>query len=307
MIWLGLLALLACSALVSGSETALFALSRVTLSQFRASPSALQRRAHRLMQRPRAVLMTVLITNTAINVAIFAVSFVALEGADVAEAHATDDPPSAGDARVGGDAPAASPSAAASAIGSIAVLIAVILFGEMVPKAVALSSAKRIAPAATLLIGALYAVLGPVQWVLHTFVVDPLTRLLSPVTHVPDVVSPEELRLLVERSAREGIISSKEHEMLQGAVALGDAGVREVMTPRVDIQAASADADVASVCADMRASHRRRLPVCGADLDDIRGMLHARDLYLAPTASISELMREAHFVPEHINLVQLIR
>ena len=78
MIWLVLAFLVVCSGTISACETALFGLTRQTLHHFERSGSASLRRVFRLMQRPRRVLMTVLITNTAVNVAIFVVSFVAL-------------------------------------------------------------------------------------------------------------------------------------------------------------------------------------------------------------------------------------
>ena len=113
MLWIALALLLVCSGIVSASETALFALSRQVLYRFRRTPGPLRRRVYLLMQQPRQVLMTVLMTNTAINVAIFALSFFALR-------------------RIG------EASAAVAAAGSVVVPLAVIVFGEMLPKAVAL-------------------------------------------------------------------------------------------------------------------------------------------------------------------------
>ena len=80
IIWLLLVLLLVCSGAVSASETALFGLTRQELHRFRVAPGPLRQRVYRVMQHPRRVLMTVLMTNTAVNVAIFAISFVALQG-----------------------------------------------------------------------------------------------------------------------------------------------------------------------------------------------------------------------------------
>ena len=282
MIWIVLVLLLVCSGCVSASETALFSLNRVSLSQFRASESPFKRRVSRLMERPRVVLMAVLMANTTINVAIFTVSYLAMKNIDGAH-------------------PALSVGV------SLGVLLAVVLFGEMVPKAIALTAAQRLAPIAALLIHLLHCVLAPAQSVLTLLLVSPLTRLLAPQQRVSDVVTTEELKLLVEQSAGEGVISSQENKMLQGIVSLGDASVREVMTPRVDIQAVAINADRQTARDTMRASRRRKLPVRGHDLDDIRGILYVRDLTLKPGARVADLLRPAHFVPEQINLVQLIR
>lgn len=281
MIWLALVLLLACSGAVSASETALFALDRQALYRFRRE-GPLRRRVYQLMTRPRRVLMTVLMTNTAVNVAIFAVSFFA-----VRQFH--------------------NATVIVAVAASIAAPVAVIVFGEMTPKALALSNARRFAPAAAGLIALLQVVLGPLQWLLARVLVDPITRLLAPSSPATDTVTVEELTLLVEHSAREGAISSTENEMLQGIVALGDVSVREVMTPRVDLDSARIDSDRATVLASIREAGRRRLLVHGRDLDDIRGVLYARDLHLHPNAQIRSLVRRIHYVPEQVSLMQLLR
>lgn len=298
MLWLSLALLLVCSGMVSASETALFGLSWQAIHRFGRPEGSRwtsgRRRVYLLMSAhggPRRVLMTVLMTNTAVNVAIFTVSFLALR--QVREAAAA--------AGGGGYA------AAVVAAGSVVVLISVIIFGEMLPKALALSNSRRFAPPAALLVAMLQVVLGPVQWILAKLLVDPITRLLAPHPGVADAVTTEELRLLVEHSAREGVISSTENDMLQAIVALADVSVREVMTPRVDIHSVPIDGKRATVLEAIRKSGRRRLPVCGRDSDDVRGVLYARDLYLSAKKPVKALVRRIHFVPEQVNLMQLLR
>ena len=282
MIWLLLAFLLLCSGAVSASETALFGLSRQALYRFGRSPGRLRRRVSLLMQQPRRVLMTVLITNTAVNVAIFTISFLALR-----ELHVD--------------------SAALSAVGGVMVLLAVIVFGEMLPKALAFGNTGRFAPPAASLIAVLQLVLGPVRWILGTFLVEPITRLVAPQSAAGNTITTDELRLLVERSAHEGVIDSTENEMLQAIVALGDVSVREVMTPRVDIRWIRVDSGHAGAQRMIRKWRCRLVPACGRDLDDIRGILHTRDLYLQPEAKVWSLVRPVPFVPEQINLMQLLR
>ena len=282
MIWAALLILLVASGAVSAAETALFALNRQSLHDFGSSPSLFRRRAHRLMQRPKSVLMTVLITNTAVNVAIYALSFVALQSL------AANHPAVAGAASAG-------------------VLLSVIVFGEVVPKAMALGNARGLAPSAAGMIWALRTVLSPLQWLLSTLLVDPITRLVAPASLPPDTVDTEELQLLVEHSARAGHINSTENEMLQAIVELAEASVREVMTPRVDIEYIRTGDDSRTAYQTVKQSHRRIFPVCGRDLDDIRGLLLARDALLTRGAAIQSLVQPVRFVPEQINLAQLVR
>ena len=282
MTWSLLAILLVCSAGVSGSETALFGLRRRMLYRFSRSDRAFARRVHTIMQQPRRVLLTVLIANTTINVAIFAISFIAIDR--LRHEHA-----------------------GWAAFAGVAVLLSVIVFGEVVPKAVALNGAVRFAPPAAALMTVLQTVVDPIRWVLATLFVEPITRLLAPSTQVPDHVTTEELRLLVERSEEEGHLDSTESEMLQAVVTLADVSIREVMTPRVDIQAVPIREPRGDVLDRFDRTKRRRLPVFDRDLDDIQGFLYLRDLLLRPDVPIRLLVRPIPFVPAQVNLMQLLR
>ena len=282
MIWLALLFLIGCSGSVSASETALFALRPPALYACRVSRSAMTRRVSTLMESPRRVLMTVLMANTAVNVAIFAVSFVAMRR--LSHTH---------------------PSLAAAF--GLGVLAAVILFGEMVPKALALSHAQRCAPIAAALIAVLQTLLAPVLAVLSVLLVDPITRLLSPADAPGNEISAEELRLLVQESAAQGIIDSRETEMLHAVIALDDAKVREIMKPRVDVEAVSLNQTEDEIHNALVATRRRRLLVCGKDLDDIRGVILVRTHLMNPGTPLASAMESALFVPEQCTVVQLLR
>jgi CBS domain containing-hemolysin-like protein len=279
MIWLVLGLLLLCSGIVSASETALFGLDRKTLNEFRGE-GPLRRRVYRLMQNPRRVLMTVLMVNTAVNVAIFAVSYVALR-------------------HIGNT------SMVVAAFAGLAAPLAVIVFGEVLPKAMALSNARRFAPSASGFINVAQTVVGPARAVLSRLLVEPITRLLAPSTLPADSVTTDELRLLVEQSAREGVINSSENDMLQSIVALSTVSVREVMTPRVDIQSVGINDDREALLSTIHRTRLRRLLVHGRDLDDIRGVLYARDVFL--DTATTKLIRRAHYIPEQLNLLQLLR
>jgi len=281
MIWSAIVLLLCFSGAVSASETALFSLPRKTLREFERA-GGLRRRAASLMRRPHRVLMIVLIANTAANISIFTVSFVALD-----------------------DFGAKHPALAAA--GSVAVLLAVILLGEVMPKGAALANAPLLAPPAAGLISTLGIILNPLQWLLSTILVNPITRLMSPAATFSDTVTPDELRLLVEHSARAGHIDSTENGMLQAVVGLGEASIRDVMTPRVDIDFVRLADDPGKVLAKVRESRKRIFPACGRNLDDIQGLLHARDVLLSPGAGLKNLVRPVEFVPEQINLAQLMR
>jgi len=113
--------------------------------------------------------------------------------------------------------------------------------------------------------------------------------------------------LLVEHSARHGHLDSAENEMLQAIVGLAEASVRDIMTPRVDIEWVQLSEQPGKVREIVQASKKRMFPACGKDLDDVRGLLYARDVLHSPHAPWRSLVRPVHFVPEQINMSQLMR
>ncbi|NOX57563.1 MAG: HlyC/CorC family transporter [Planctomycetes bacterium] len=278
--WMVLAMLVVCSFLVSGAETALFTLSPRQLRLFAHSSSTLKQSAERLMRHPRRVLMTVLIVNTAVNIAIFSVSFLALQ-------------------------PDASEHPILAALGGIAALLVVLVFGEIAPKAIALGNAVRIAPLVAPLITILEWITLPLSTVLRVLLVEPIVRLVAPNQVDSPTVSPHDLRALVELSGKQGIIDPREHDMLLGVVSLPSIAVRAIMVPRVDIRAVPLDVDRSEAKKLFMETGLKKVPVYGTNIDDIRGLLYARDLYLRPSESIEDLLKPLHFVPEMINLAQL--
>lgn len=279
MVWIVLFILLVFSGAVSAAETALFALNRKDLHEFHRSRSPLKRAAYQLMLHPRRVLLTVLISNTAVNIAFFAVS-----------------------ANAFGEVSAAK----ATAVGAVALFL-VIVAGELLPKALALGNARLLAPPAAAMIRSLQIVLAPIIRLLSVLLVDPITRLLAPSSPSSDEVDPEELRLLVEQSARVGHIDTTENELLQAIVALPEASIREVMTPRVDIEFVRMSDSPGRALQTIKTCKRRILPVCGRDLDDVRGLIFARDALISAGSPTTSLLRLVRFVPEQLNLAQLVR
>lgn len=109
------------------------------------------------------------------------------------------------------------------------------------------------------------------------------------------------------------VVGEEERDMLAGVISLRDTTVAEVMTPRLDIVAVPADAEWHEVAEQLRRSEHHRMPVYGADLDDIHGILYAKDL-TPVIAGIAErpahwqsLVRPSPFVPESKSLTSQLR
>ena len=93
-----------------------------------------------------------------------------------------------------------------------------------------------------------------------------------------EAVSPEELHEIVELSTEAGKIEEEEKEMIKNVFSFSDTVVREIMTPRKDIIAVSAAASLREICTLFTREQMSRILVYGHDLDDVRGVLHSKDL-----------------------------
>ncbi len=285
---LATMALLLCaSAFFSGSETALFNLSRDQLRRFRAARSPLRVLAARLMDDPRRLLVTVLFGNMAVNVAFFAMSVMLT--LDVARNH----PARANAWRFG--------------IAVIAPML-VIIFGEVTPKSLAATMPERLAPVAAGPLALLQYVVLPVRMVLGYLVVWPLERIIT--GRRPErraLVTSEELQAIVEVSAREGAVSPEEGDMLVEILELAELRVREVMTPRVEIVACDVATPTAEALDLFRRTRHSKIVVYDGDVDHVRGVVYAKTAFLNPERPLARLVQPVHYVPETKSVESLLR
>jgi putative hemolysin len=197
-------------------------------------------------------------------------------------------------------------STVAFVIVTLIIALVSIIVGELVPKTLALNFPERLALFVAAPISFLQSVLSPIVW-LVTGVSSLLVRLLGG-TERPQggYLSTEELKMLVETGSEQGGIEEEEKEMIHGVIELGDKRVHEVMVPRIGIRAVNVD-DPLDVVLDMiiRAGHSR-LPVFEENLDNVVGILYAKDLlpYLKGNGpgngeiDIRKLVRSPVYVPE---------
>jgi putative hemolysin len=277
--WLGLGLLLLLSGLFSGSETALFSLPRNELREARRSDSGTARAIVGLLGRPRRLLVTVLLCNTVVNVLYFATSWT-----------------------IASELSARKPGLGVAA--AAAAFVALLLFGEIVPKAVAVrfpGEASRLA--AFPLIFFTY-LLAPARVVL-SYVVDIASTLFGQSGPGPRMTT-EELRTLVELSEERGFLDVGEGRMIAEAMRLRDVKVREVMVPRVDMVVCDVETSVEEF---LDLAHKTRLtiiPVVEGSRDDVVGLVLVKEMILSPNSTLRELARPVYFVPEVANLEMLL-
>lgn len=201
--------------------------------------------------------------------------------------------------------------AAAHTLASIAAVAlltyAHIVFGEMVPKSIALQRAERTVLWITPLMLVLQAICYPLVLVLNALG-NLLLRLIGVTRQERShehVYSPEELAYIVTESQAGGMLREESGRILRELFEFGDLTAREVMTPRVRLAALPIGADVATVTETVRKAPYTRYPVYEGDIDTLTGMVNVKDLLLlkASGAALTPAMvRAIPAVPETATL-----
>jgi CBS domain containing-hemolysin-like protein len=128
--------------------------------------------------------------------------------------------------------------------------------------------------------------------------------------HEFDLATPEEIDAFIDVGRREGILEPAEGDLVRGLVDFGDTQVRSVMTPRVDVVAASTGTSVQDLVKLVLESGHSRIPMYRDSVDEVVGILHVRDLLRVVhdpgEHRISGLLQAPHFVPETKSLAQLL-
>lgn len=189
-----------------------------------------------------------------------------------------------------------------------------VLLGDLLPKSLAVNfpetAALRLARPVWFFLSLVRPVAAPVARLAALLTESRRSRAPSGGGPVP--LSEEDFRTLIDISRREGVLKSGQTEMIEAAFRLGDLQVRQVMVPRPDILAIRETAGPGEALEAIRASRHSRIPVYGDSLDEIRGVLYAKDLLaqrfgLRPPAAVRDLARPVLFVPEVMRARQLVR
>ncbi|MGI8533908.1 MAG: hemolysin family protein [Candidatus Limnocylindrales bacterium] len=194
---------------------------------------------------------------------------------------------------------------------TLALSLVTIVFGELVPKTLALAHNERYAMLFAGPVELLGRVFAPVVWVLNA-ITDAVTRLLGVregMAH--ERLTTEELMILVERGGEQGVIEAEEEQMIGAVLELGERRVHEVMVPRIDIVAAPVDASLDAVVDLIVREGHSRVPLYEGTVDGIVGILYAKDLlpYLKgpdQPPDLRALMREPLIVPESRSVDDLL-
>jgi putative hemolysin len=188
-----------------------------------------------------------------------------------------------------------------------------VVIGELVPKAIALGYAERVALAVATPVRLFFVVAAPLIWVLRraTVFVLGIFGLAEPGAE-GSTYSEAELKMLVSESTERGEIEAGEQEMLYKVFDFADKEVADVMVPRTKGVALSIDLPPEEAFQAVLDSPYTRYPVYRGSLDEIVGVLHVRDLIVAmhergiASVHVEELIRPAYMVPETKDLAALL-
>jgi len=277
---LGMGILLVASGFFSGTETALFSLTRGQLHRLRDS-HGVGKLAAALMAQPNRTLNTLLMGNLLVNVAYAGVS-----------------------ASIVLDLPPGPPWV--TVVVSLVPLLVLILLGEVTPKMLAHVLGEKWAVSAAAPLVLVGRVLSVPLWVLESLLVGPMTRIAAPESAGKAHIEADELASVLALSAKRGIISHDANALLQEIVDLTDLRVADVMVPRVDMIAYDVDASRAGLVEQFRRTGLRRIPVYEGDIDHVIGLIHAKRLLLQPHKPLRQLAGAVVFVPEAGNVERLL-
>ena len=184
-----------------------------------------------------------------------------------------------------------------------------LIIGELVPKQIALRNPEPIAALVAVPMNGLAKATAPIVWLLDRSSAL-IFRLLRLKRETDKHVTAEELHLIVAEASKSGVIEESERAIISGVVRLADRPVREVMTPRTDIDWIDADADLDTLRARLIETPHTRVPVAEGSVDKILGVIQSRDVVAAllegRPLDVRALMRPLLIVPDQVDAMDAL-
>lgn len=202
---------------------------------------------------------------------------------------------------------------AVTTVTTILMTVAIFVLAEVTPKAFGIQHPDRVATRVAKPISALTKLFFPVT---RAFVAisNVFIKLFGGKTSSEGpFVTEEEIKSIVAMGEEEGVIEEEEKDMIQSIFEFGDTIVREVMVPRTDVRGLDKEVGTEEALKAIEETGHSRIPLFEESLDNIVGMLYAKDLLLAiggngrRKVKPLELARRVHFVPETKRVSQLLR
>ena len=176
-----------------------------------------------------------------------------------------------------------------------------LIFGELVPKRLAMKNCEKIAYATIGVIKGISVVTGPFVKFL-TFSTNIVSKLFGVSENEEETVTEEEIRMMIDVGEEKGTIEEEEKNMINNVFEFDDKVVSEIMTPRTKIFALDMELTIAEVLNELSEDFKySRVPVYDEQIDNIKGIVYLKDILLSSknkNTKMKSLVREAYFVPE---------
>ena len=280
-LWVALVILVGFSAFFSASETAFSSLNQIRLKSRAEDGDSSAARVLAMAEQYDKLLSTILIGNNIVNIAAASIGTILFTQMLGAERGAT--------------------------VSTIVLTIIVLIFGEVTPKSLAKEMPEKVATAVSPVLVLLMALMTPLTWLFPQW-----TKLLGHFVHSgeADTITEGELMTMVSEAENDGELTDRESELIRSAIEFDDVEVEEILTPRVDVVAVEDDIPLEELAQTFAESGYSRLPVYHGTIDNIIGVVHEKDFYIArlkKATKIDDLVVPTLYTTGSTQISQLLR
>ena len=280
-LWAALVILVGFSAFFSASETAFSSLNQIRLKSRAEDGDSSAARVLAMAEQYDKLLSTILIGNNIVNIAAASIGTILFTQMLGAERGAT--------------------------MSTIVLTIIVLIFGEVTPKSLAKEMPEKVATAVSPFLVLLMALMTPLTWLFTQW-----KKLLGHFVHSgeADTITEGELMTMVSEAENDGELTDRESELIRSAIEFDDVEVEEILTPRVDVVAVEDDIPLEELAQTFAESGYSRLPVYHDTIDNIIGVVHEKDFYIArlkKATKIDDLVVPTLYTTGSTQISQLLR
>ena len=280
-LWAALVILVGFSAFFSASETAFSSLNQIRLKSRAEDGDSSAARVLAMAEKYDKLLSTILIGNNIVNIAAASIGTILFTQMLGAERGAT--------------------------VSTIVLTIIVLIFGEVTPKSLAKEMPEKVATAVSPFLVLLMSLMTPLTWLFTQW-----KKLLGHFVHSgeADTITEGELMTMVSEAENDGELTDRESELIRSAIEFDDVEVEEILTPRVDVVAVEDDIPLEELAQTFAESGYSRLPVYHGTIDNIIGVVHEKDFYIArlkKATKIDDLVVPTLYTTGSTQISQLLR
>ena len=280
-LWVALVILVGFSAFFSASETAFSSLNQIRLKSRAEDGDSSAARVLNMAEQYDKLLSTILIGNNIVNIAAASIGTILFTQMLGAERGAT--------------------------VSTIVLTIIVLIFGEVTPKSLAKEMPEKVATEVSPFLVLLMALMTPLTWLFTQW-----KKLLGHFVHSgeADTITEGELMTMVSEAENDGELTDRESELIRSAIEFDDVEVEEILTPRVDVVAVEDDIPLEELAQTFAESGYSRLPVYHGTIDNIIGVVHEKDFYIArlkKATKIDDLVVPTLYTTGSTQISQLLR